>query len=659
MKKQKIALVMTAAMAFSSMPAYAENTKHERVYVVMNSEGQVDSLIDNVRLENEDGLDEIEDSSLLTDIENVGGQETFTQDGEKITWQADGSDIIYQGTGDKELPVVPVVRVTADGNEVSTGDMKDLNGRIEIEVSYETSDQTAALAASLIMLPSEGISDVETTNAWLLQENGMQCLAGWGTAGLGESTAEESADTAEDSADTEEASADAEEASADAEEASADKSEGTAEEGLPDSFSASFTADHADLSWMYTVCSSEPAALLKEIADEKLDGDISTEFTEARALLDALASSQPLPETTGRTRDAGEKINEMNQGLTDLDDGAAQVAEGAGSLSEGTASAADGATKLSIGLNNLTANDQDLRDGMSAMLDAVLSTANEQIAASGLADSGITVPELTQENYQEVLEGLAEQLSPEGVQAAVSEEVRTQVEANREQIEAAVDEEVKKQVIEAILGAMNMEMTAEDYLAGVESGTIAPVISEGVDLAVKQQMNSDNVKNKRDQAVEEQIDKLVEEHTREYMESDDGKAKAEAASQGYESLNALYTQLSQVGALKDGIDRYTAGVEEVKMGAASLTKGLRTLKTGAEKLAEGSGDLAEGVSTLHTSLTDAQKQAAETLLSYLDSSTGQAVERAAEALENSDDCGYDLRPDNMKTVTTFIIRTDF
>ena len=42
---------------------------------------------------------------ILKDIENVKGDETFKQDGSKLTWQADGNDIYYQGTSTKETPV--------------------------------------------------------------------------------------------------------------------------------------------------------------------------------------------------------------------------------------------------------------------------------------------------------------------------------------------------------------------------------------------------------------------------------------------------------------------------------------------------------------------------------------------------------------------------
>ena len=40
----------------------------------------------------------MEDASNLSDIENVKGKEKFTQSGDKLTWQAGGKDIYYQGT---------------------------------------------------------------------------------------------------------------------------------------------------------------------------------------------------------------------------------------------------------------------------------------------------------------------------------------------------------------------------------------------------------------------------------------------------------------------------------------------------------------------------------------------------------------------------------
>lgn len=659
MKKSKIALIMTAAMAFSSMPAYAENIKQERVYVVADPSGKTQTLIDNIRLENKDGLDEITDRTMLTDIENVGGQETFTQDEEDITWQAGGNDITYQGTSDQQIPVRPVVKVSADGEEVSADALKDLSGEITLEVSYETDGDTTALAATVLPIPTEGVSDLEMTGAQLLQENGVQCVIGWGTAGADRILSDEEDTKTEDETVDKTTSETEAETAIGADEVRKSDVEEKASEFLRDSFTVSFKADHANLSWMYTVVSAEPVAALQEMAKEYEGADLLLESDDIRSILEALSAGEEVPETTGKTAETAQKINDMNQGLTDLDDGASDVADGAKAVSDGAASAAEGAAQLSSGLATLSENNQAIQDGMSTLLDAILATANEQIAASDLAAAGITVPELTQENYKEVLEGLLNQFSPDGVKAAVSEQVRAKVEENREQVEAAVDEAVKNQVLEAILKELNLEMTAEEYYEKLDAGNVPDMISQGVDKAVEGQMQSEEVQTKRNEAVEEQIESLVEEKTQEYLDSEEGQGKLASAQQAYDSVSALSTQLLQVGELKDGVDEYTNGVADASTGAAQLSEGLTQLKSGSSDLSTGSQTLSEGMTTLHTSLTDAEKQVADTILPYLESDMANIVEQVAAASKDVENTGYDLRPEDMKTITAYIIRTDF
>ena len=124
MKKHAVAL-LTALCVAAGCTASADTAKHERVYVVVNHDGEVQTLLDNVHLENGDALDVLSDRTMLKDIENVSGHETFTLDGETLIWQADGSSIIYQGTSDKALNVTPVVRMTLDGKEVTAADVKN------------------------------------------------------------------------------------------------------------------------------------------------------------------------------------------------------------------------------------------------------------------------------------------------------------------------------------------------------------------------------------------------------------------------------------------------------------------------------------------------------------------------------------------------------
>ena len=86
-----------------------EAGKEETVYVVASPDGTAKNVIVSEWLKNKDGAATVEDVSDLKDIENVKGEETFEKNGDKITWQADGKDIYYQGTTEKALPVTEKV----------------------------------------------------------------------------------------------------------------------------------------------------------------------------------------------------------------------------------------------------------------------------------------------------------------------------------------------------------------------------------------------------------------------------------------------------------------------------------------------------------------------------------------------------------------------
>ena len=84
---------MLALCMAVSCTASAETVKHERVVAVTDGMGTVRTLIDSVRLENGDGLDEIIDRTMLQNVENVGGDEAFTTEGDLLIWQANGESI--------------------------------------------------------------------------------------------------------------------------------------------------------------------------------------------------------------------------------------------------------------------------------------------------------------------------------------------------------------------------------------------------------------------------------------------------------------------------------------------------------------------------------------------------------------------------------------
>ena len=676
--KKIIALLLAWAMALGCLPALAENTKHERVYVVAAADGTVKSITDSVRLENADGLEEIADQTILTAIQNVGGKEAFTLDGETLTWKANGKDITYQGTSDKTPALLPVVTLTLDGENISFADLKDKTGDAVLTVSYQQQEALPTLAVTVLPLPEEGVTGLKLENAAVLSEMGRQVLVGWAVAGMDE------------------------------------------ELKLPTAFTASFHADHAELNWLLTLTSSDPVnAVCKEL-DERIGLDLHAELDEAKALLTALQSGEALPETNGKTKDIAPKINELNDGLKQLNDGAASLANGAAqltvgasnlkggasqlntgaaklaagasALSTGAADAETGASALDAGLAEIIANNEALNNGAQTILAAILSTANQQLAASGLDAAGIEIPELTAENYTQALDAMLAQLNPEALQSSAQAQaeaaVRAQVEANAGQVRAAVETAVQGKVLEAVLQAAGQNMTAEQYAQALEAGKISAEQAAMISAAVEKQMAAEEVLSQIDAAVQQQIEQLVQENTAAYLASDEAiAAKLSAAQTAYESLTALKTQLDQINTFVTGLKAYTDGVSQAAGGAAQLHAGLTQLNAGASELsdgaqtlAQGAADLSSGANTLHLgaialnvgaatlqstgtqklkdTLMDAEKEAAEKLLPYVTDDLPKALRIYEETRGNAQLGGYDLRPDGMKAVTVYIIRTD-
>lgn len=608
MSKKIIAMLTALVMTLGCAGALAENTKHERVFVVAGADGAVKSLTDSVRLENADGLDELADRTLLSDIENVGGDESFTLDGEALTWKAEGKTVLYQGTSDKTPAVLPVVKLTLDGEEISAADLKEKTGEAVLTVTYRTEGQAPALAMSVLPLPEEGVTDLKTENATVMTEAERSVLVGWAVTNTDASLQ------------------------------------------LPASFSAAFHADHADLGWMMTFCTSGPLeAACREIgtrAGENPDAMLK----EAASLLEALKDGTDLPVTEGKTKEIAEKINELNKGLKDLDAGASQLAAGAQQVR-------DGAAALDTGLATLKQNNEALNGGAEQIFAAILNTANDQIAASGLADAGVTVPALTAENYSEVLDGVIAQLDPEALKTAasarVAEEVRKQVEANEEQIRAGVREAVKGKVLETVLQAAGLEMTAEEYAAALKGGLVTNEQAAQLNAAVEEQMNSEAVLAQAETAVQEQVEKLVAENTEAYLAKDETiAAKVAQAQAAREQLQGLKEQLDQVNAFVTGLKEYTDGVAQASDGAASLSAGATMVSAGAETLEE------SGTKTLKDSLLTAEKGAAETLLPLVEKDLTGALNAWKTAEDHLADAGYDLKPEGMAEETVYIIRTD-
>ena len=111
-------------------PAHSsEAGKEETVYVLADAKGSVNQIIVSDWLKNSDGGESLIDSSDLKDIRNVKGYETYETDKNgNILWKAEGSDIYYQGTTDKEVPVQVKISYQLEGKEIAPEELAGRSG---------------------------------------------------------------------------------------------------------------------------------------------------------------------------------------------------------------------------------------------------------------------------------------------------------------------------------------------------------------------------------------------------------------------------------------------------------------------------------------------------------------------------------------------------
>ena len=92
------ALALTLA-ASCAVPAFAAGSssfsKDETVYAVMNADGSIQSTTVSEHVYSASGLSKVTDQSTLTNIQNTESSAEFTQDGEKLVWNTDDTDVYY------------------------------------------------------------------------------------------------------------------------------------------------------------------------------------------------------------------------------------------------------------------------------------------------------------------------------------------------------------------------------------------------------------------------------------------------------------------------------------------------------------------------------------------------------------------------------------
>lgn len=617
-----VAFAQTGSKQESAQPTAAQKaadlqqkiSKDETVYVLAGADGSVQKIIVSDWLKNELGSASLTDKSGLSNIENVKGDESYSINGDNMTvWDAQGNDIYYQGDIQKELPVGLTVRYTLNGKAVSPEQLKGQSGKVTIRFDYENrqyetvqiNGQNQRIYVPFAMLTgmildNDTFRNVTVTNGKLVNDGDRTVVVGLAFPGLQENL-------------------------------------NLSRDQLSIPSSVEITADVTDFSLGMTVtlaCND----LFSQLGDVDLGSlDAAGSLNKLTNAMDQLLNgSSALYDGLTTLLD---KSGELAAGVEELAQGAAAIKAGADSLDEGAAELKAGLADLSEGLNKLSANSAALNGGAEQVFNSLLETATAQIRAKGL-----TVPDLTIENYAEELNKLIKSLDETTVYENALTQVTAAVEKQRplitQKVTAAVRQEVEAKVTAAVKTeattaaqaqvAENViqtatRMTKKDYDAAVAAGQIPqatqdavnaaiqaqlsdPDVQKQINAAVEAQMASETVKNtikaqtdaqmkteKVQATISQNVELQVKKAIAENMASDEVQKQLQAASEGSKTLIALKASLDDYNAFYLGLLDYTAGVDEAAEGSNELYAGAGDLKDGTAELRAGAAKLYAGV----------------------------------------------------------------
>ena len=538
MKKQlttALAVTMSAVLLLSGCgtAVYAEDTDQETASV--SEEAETSAALQK----------DTEEESAAEAPEEGKQQNVY------VLSKADGTvDKVYENGSEIEasdLPVSQKVTYTLDGKEISAEDLKGKSGHVVIRYEFESlqkktveldgekKEMTVPFAVMTgLILPEEHFSNVSVTNGRMYQDGSRTIAGGLLMPGLSEDLQLDSLSLdALKSEDKEEKDA-------------VDEAEDVLK--FPSTLEIEADAKDFELGMSLSIVTNDvfskmdlPAILDSSEGDEKLD-----ELRDGMSQL--LDGSQKLYEGLDTL---SEKVTELSSGVSALNDGASALSDGAETLSEGGKSLQDGAKKLNAGaselqngagalsegaktlsggLQQISAQSGTLRSGAMQVFTALLQTAQEQIAASG-----IEIPALSVDNYEAVLNGVIASLDQDAVYQQALNAVTEEVNKNRGIVEEKVTEAVKAGVEEKVFAAVSAEVSGKVQEAA------AAEAEEKITEAVRAQVQREVAEAVKAQVSDEaQAEALIEEQTEAKMQSEE--IKAQIASLKEEKLQSAEMQ---------------------------------------------------------------------------------------------------------------------
>lgn len=599
--------------------------KEETVYAILNADGNLEQTIVSEWLKNADGSVTVKDRSDLENITVVKGDSECISGSsdDQIIWNTDGSDVYYQGTSEKELPVEVKVSYELDGKKVTADELSGASGHLKITFAYEnhlskettihgekrTIYQPFTMISGLILDNSKA-KNVTVDHGSTVNSGDDTIVFGLAMPGLAESLG------LDDITDEDGQVIDLE---------------------IPEE--VNIEADVTDFSLMMTLTIASNTAL-SQLGLDDIDSidDLKADMEQLTDGMDEIIDgASQLNDGVGELKDG---TGTLSAGTQTLADGTSTLSNGAHQVSEGAAQVNDGAVSLKDGLNSLKGSTPELVSGVASLTQGAsqLATGFEAIientdalnsgavsVAGGLSDlnSSLTNEKSTQElnslvsgsaDFSQKLSQASEGLSKitagynysEGDLAALMaglEQYADALTATEDPTNAAYAGYIHT-MLETYKGLYQDISTVQNGVSAL-SGAYGD-INSGINTTVSSIS-----------AVSEAVGKLskgagslkdgVASYTSGVSQASDGiktldeglsslNAKVPALVSGIDQLsNGANTLASGTGTLSQGASSLASGADQVNSGTSELKSGVSKLLEGVAELANGTGDLKDGV----------------------------------------------------------------
>ena len=186
---KKMAICMLVLSMYTPVSALS---KTETVYSKLNYNGEVTDTIVNELLVNDKELDTINDYSTLTDIINISDDNEFTNNNNKLTFNAMGKNVMYQGKSVKKLPITTIVTYKLNGKSIKLDDLLGKSGNVTINIKYINNEKhgnlyTPFVITTTTMIDSNNNSNVTINNGKTIENGSKNLVVGISAPGLYES----------------------------------------------------------------------------------------------------------------------------------------------------------------------------------------------------------------------------------------------------------------------------------------------------------------------------------------------------------------------------------------------------------------------------------------------------------------------------------------